>query len=96
MDLVIRFVIPTVFNKLIKVRLCSCLTQLYLMVEVYLHLLPEVQLHVSALDNSHLQVVHESLESIFLFISVINQLDAQNFCFTISLVHASTCFEHMC
>jgi len=30
------------------------------------------------------------------FISVINQLDAQNFCFTISLLHASTCFEHMC
>jgi len=31
-----------------------------------------------------------------LFISVINQLDAQNFCFTMSLFHASTCFEHMC
>jgi len=31
-----------------------------------------------------------------LFISVINQLDGQNFCFTISLFHASTCFEHMC
>ena len=30
------------------------------------------------------------------FISVINQLDAHNFCFTISLFHASTCFEHMC
>ena len=30
------------------------------------------------------------------FISVINLLDAQNFCFTISLFHASTCFEHMC
>jgi len=27
-----------------------------------------------------------------IFISVINQLDAQNFCFTISLFHASTCF----
>jgi len=33
------------------------------MVEVYLHLLPKVQLHVSAHDNDHLQVVHESLES---------------------------------
>jgi len=32
------------------------------MVEVYLHLLPKVQ-HVLALDNSHLQVVQESLES---------------------------------
>jgi len=31
-----------------------------------------------------------------IFISVINQLDAQNFCFTISLFHASSCFEHMC
>ena len=38
-------------------------TLFYLMVEVYLHLLPKVQLHVSAFDNSHLQVVHESLES---------------------------------
>jgi len=31
-----------------------------------------------------------------IFVSVINQLDAQSFCFTISLFHASTCFEHMC
>jgi len=31
-----------------------------------------------------------------IFISVINQLDSQNFCFTISLFHASTFFEHMC
>ena len=31
-----------------------------------------------------------------IFISVLNQLDAQTFCFTISLFHASTCFEHMC
>jgi len=30
-----------------------------------------------------------------IFISVINQPDAQNFCFTISLFHASTCFEQM-
>jgi len=27
-----------------------------------------------------------------IFISVIGQFDAQNFCFTISLFHASTCF----
>ena len=31
-----------------------------------------------------------------IFISVINQIDAQNFCFKVSLFHASTCFEHMC
>jgi len=41
-------------------------TLFYLMVEVYLNLLPKVQLHVSAFDNNHLQVVHESLESIYL------------------------------
>ena len=33
--------------------------------------------------------------SILVFIAVINQLDAQQFCFTVSLFHASTCFEHM-
>jgi len=31
-----------------------------------------------------------------IFISVISQLDAQNFCFIISLFRASRCFEHMC
>jgi len=31
------------------------------MVEVYIVLLHKVQLHVSALDNGHLQVVHEIL-----------------------------------
>jgi len=31
-----------------------------------------------------------------IFIYVISQLDAQHFCFTISLFHASTCFGHMC
>jgi len=30
-----------------------------------------------------------------IFISVINQVDEQNFCLKISLFHASTCFEHM-
>jgi len=29
-----------------------------------------------------------------LFILVMNQHDAQNFCFTVSLFHACTCFEH--
>ena len=28
------------------------------------------------------------------FISVINQLDTKKFCFTVSLFHVSTCFEH--
>jgi len=30
------------------------------------------------------------------FISVINQLDVQNFCFKMSLFHASACFEQVC
>jgi len=34
--------------------------------------------------------------SLCFFTSVINQHNAQNFCFTISLFHASTCFEHVC
>jgi len=40
--------------------------------------------------------INDKGTNIRLFISVINQLDAQNFCFTINLFHASTCFEHMC
>jgi len=48
-----RFVILVVFNKLIRVCMfLSNTTLFYLMVEVYLHLLPKVQLHVSAFDNS--------------------------------------------
>ena len=46
--------------------MCSCLTQLILFDgRGVFTLLPKVQLHVSALDNSHLHVVHESLESIY-------------------------------
>ena len=41
-------------------------------------------------------VVKCFLEQFVIFISVINQTDAQNFFFTVSLFHASTCFEHMC
>ena len=46
----------------------------------------------------HLKVFFDVLLTVHLsiFISLINQLDAQNFCFTISLFHASTCFVHMC
>jgi len=50
-----------------------------------------------ALNNLHflffdvLLTMHLSI-----FISVMNQLDAQNFCFAISLFNASTCFKHLC
>jgi hypothetical protein len=41
---------------------CTCLTKLYLIVGVYIvFLLHKVQLHVSAPDNGHLQVVNEIL-----------------------------------
>ena len=46
---------------------------------------------VSSSDFDVLLTVHLSI-----FISVTNQIDAHNFCFTISLFHASKCFEHMC
>jgi len=36
----------------------------------------------------------QTLASTRIFILVINQFDTQNFYFTISLFHASTCFEH--
>ena len=52
------------FLCLLEWSVCSCLTQLILFDGTGVFtLLSKVQLHVSALDNSHLQVVHESLES---------------------------------
>jgi len=46
----------------------------------------------------HIKLNFDVLLTVYLsvFISVINQLDAQNFCFIISFFHASTCFEYMC
>jgi len=38
---------------------------------------------------------HKSGTLNLVFISVINQFDVKDFCFTKSLFHASTCFEHM-
>ena len=38
--------------------------------------------------------INKKAYRVYSFIFVINQLEAQNFCFTISLFHASTCFEH--
>jgi len=57
-------------------------------------LVTEIDLYEIVTVNSNFDVlltVHLSI-----FMSVINQLDAQNFCFTISLFHAYTCFEYMC
>ena len=54
-----------VLCRLIRVEcVCSCLTQLILFDgRGVFTLLPKVGLHVSALDNSHFQVVRESLKS---------------------------------
>jgi len=51
--------------------------------------LTQIKTHYMSFDV--LLTVHFSI-----FISVIKPLDVQTFCFTISLFHASTCFEHMC
>ena len=40
-------------------------------------------------------ITRDHIQTMCEFISVIDQLDAQKFCFTVSLFHASTCFEHM-
>ena len=40
--------------------------------------------------------VSKEVTTAHIVFSVISQLDAQSFCFTISLFHASICFEHMC
>ena len=48
--------------------------------------IPQVCVLLKLWSFDVLLTVHLSI-----FISVINQLDAQNFCFTISLFHASAC-----
>ena len=52
--------------------------------------------NISILNNVYLFFYVLLTVHLSIFISVINQLDAQTFCFTISLSHATTCFEHMC
>ena len=64
---------------------------------IWYHVHPHIQYKVGV-DTLGLQVItnFDVLMTVHLsiFISVINQLDAQIFCFAISLFHASTCFEH--
>ena len=51
-----------------------------------------------AVVRRHMYKVFDVLLTVHLsiFISVINQLDAQYFVLQKVLFHASTCFEHMC
>ena len=50
--------------------------------------------HVSRSKSNHLINVRRNCTEICIFILVINQLCAQNFCSAISLFHACTCFVH--
>jgi len=65
----------------------------------YIHAYCEIQIEIKNVCIIEL-IIYVRTIYLFIhkatFISVINQLDAQNFCFTISLFHASKCFEHMC
>jgi len=58
-----------------------------------------IKLSKNCSSNTHCFMILRNCYEIKLcpgFISVINQNDAQHFCFTKSLFHASKCFEHMC
>ena len=57
-------------------------------------LAPGLEEHIKALSRGEFTKIGGKYQNYFN--SVVNQLDEQNFCFTISLFHASTCFEHMC
>jgi len=81
----------------------KCLCPLYIYCKVWILKIKYILKYISKIKLSQglnlkdtecldvLLTVHLSI-----FIWVINQLDAQNFCFTISLFHASTRFEHTC
>jgi len=54
---------------------------------------PNTSFHVMQLNPLHI-CMGTPVTSLCVFILVINQLDAKKICFTISLFHASTCFDH--
>ena len=53
-------------------------------------------IHIKLVDGFFLSKHVTCCKTKIFSISVITQLDAHIFCFTISLFHSSTCFEHMC
>jgi len=58
------FIFPVVFNTQIQCTVCYCLTEFISFDgRAVFTLVPKVQVHVSALDHRHFQVVHESLQS---------------------------------
>ena len=89
--------VSNMFHLISKHKRLTYINLWYLYQLIYTELLangPDELKHVGDITKMFFDIlltVHLSI-----FISVINQLDAQNFCFTISLLHASTCFEHMC
>jgi hypothetical protein len=78
---------------------------LYVCVYIYIYIYTHTYIHTYPI---HIQyaILYKNMDFVnfdvlltvhlSIFISVINQPDAQNFCFTISLFHASTRFKHMC
>ena len=76
---------------------CIYLSLLVLLTKSY-HFIPTPHFnYVKVSKNSKLgrrTIAGCTTQTDFIFILVINQFDAQHFCFTISLFHASTCFEH--
>jgi len=83
------------FLVVLKITITNLTTSTYSYCLFFTNLIHKFFISVHLLHSSTffdvLLTVHLSI-----FFSVINQLDAKLFCFTITLFHASTCFEHMC
>ena len=85
------------FSQSTVLVLCGCLFRTFTVNEVTYNCKKFLFFHFSFQNStSSFGDAFVRNESEHIFISVINQLDAQKFCFTISLFHASTCFEHLC
>jgi len=80
---------------LIKIRQPWQIIYVHPQVQFSLHLALSGSIFIEAKKKCWSNTVDTRATHI-MFISVMNQLDAKNFCFTICLFHASTCFEHMC
>ena len=66
----------------------------YIQVDLLLRIIKLARIH-PVLMNSNVRFFYVLLTvHLGIFILAINQLDAQSFCFTISLFHASTSFKH--
>jgi len=73
---------------------CDFFLWRYVKDQVYVPLLPASIPEMKVRIRTAIETI--TADMIQIFISVINQFEVHNFCFTIILFHASTCFEHMC